>query len=151
MRAFLADGGKVGYALKGDDIVSVFRHPDSKVPGVLSSLIPQAVANGGRRLDCFDTALPRLYSDQGFVAVSRCKFDPKFAPPGWDYKQFAKFNKGMPDIVFMRYAPGSATYKPGDGKMFPDYDSAQAAQIAAVKAANAQEARRSGRRRGPKI
>lgn len=133
MRLFLADAGKVGFAVKGDDIVSVFKRNDSKARGVTRAILPLAVANGGTRLDCFDTQLPHLYSMSGFRAVARCAFNPQFAPEGWDVSRYADYNGGHPDVVFMVYDPGHGPYKPGDGKMFPDYDSAAEFQQNYVK------------------
>jgi hypothetical protein len=71
MRLFLADDGKVGFALDGNDIVSVFKHPDSDALHVAASILPLAIEQGGTRLDCFDTELPRIYSTADFKAVAR--------------------------------------------------------------------------------
>ena len=59
-----------------------------------------AVQLGGRRLDAFDTVLPKLYSDTGFRAVARLPFADEHAPPGWNYKTFGACNGGRPDVAF---------------------------------------------------
>jgi len=67
MRLFLAEDGKSGFALKGDDIVSVFSMADQSM---LHALMEMAVSAGGRRLDAFDTVLPHFYAPHGFAANS---------------------------------------------------------------------------------
>ncbi len=61
-----------------------------------------AVAAGGRRLDCFNTILPTFYSRHGFQVVASLPFNTDYAPDGWDYDLYKKFeDKGTPDIAFM--------------------------------------------------
>ncbi len=129
MRVFLTPDGKAGFALKGNDIVSAFKHPDAPAKGFANSALALAVQEGGRKLDAFDTVLPDLYSDSGFRAVARLKWDESQAPPDWDKTTFGKFNGGQPDVVFMVYDPEHARpYEPGDGQMVESYDVAVAAQ-----------------------
>lgn len=129
MRTFLTPDGSAGFALNGDDIVSVFRHPASPMRGATPSILDLATGQGGRTLDAFDTVLPRVYSESDFRAVSRTPFNPEFAPPGWNYQRMAPFNGGKPDVVFMVHDPAyGKPYVPGDGVMMPDYDSAKAVQ-----------------------
>lgn len=135
VRLFSTDDGKVGFALKGDDIVSVFKHPDSNAKDIVASILPLAVQEGGRRLDCFDTVLPYLYAKEGFKAVSRTPFDDNYQPDGWDKQTFSDYNGGKPDVVFMVYDKNAAPYQKSDGKTFPSYDDATKAQKNAVAAA----------------
>lgn len=129
MRLFLTPDGQSGFALKGDDIVSAFKHPDAQVKGFANSALALATQEGGRRLDAFDTVLPELYSDSGFRAVARLAWDDGMAPPDWDQQTFAKFNGGRPDVVFMVYDPDNAQpYQPNDGQKVESYDAAVAAQ-----------------------
>jgi hypothetical protein len=135
MRTFLTDGDKAGFALNGDDIVSVFRSPESSLKRATLPIMDLATALGGKRLDAFDTVLPELYSESGFRAVARPSFDPKFAPPGWNYQRLAPFNCGKPDIIFMLHDvfmvhdPAHAMpYAPGDGITAPTYEAARAIQ-----------------------
>ena len=127
MRLFTTADGKAGFALKGDDIVSVFNSDPSVKAWALTALM-LATQQGGRRLDAFDVGLPRAYSQAGFRAVSRIPWSDPDKPAGWDKKAFARFNNGEPDVVFMKYDPSyGKLYEPGDGKRFtgPDaYDDA---------------------------
>lgn len=75
----------MGFALDGDNIVSVF----SSKPGgsnALGKIIPFAVAMGGRRLDCFGGGLQNMYARYGAVPTGKTNFNEQYAPPGWDGK-----------------------------------------------------------------
>ncbi|MDV8071139.1 hypothetical protein R4P64_31975 [Rhodococcus sp. IEGM 1366] len=124
MRLLVTDDGKAGVALKDDEIVSAFAHKDCAHPRSVQSMIRQATALGGHRLDCFDTVLPKLYADAGFVPVARLAWNDDYAPDGWDYHQFGRFNGGRPDVVFMAYDPDrvGGMYTPGAGEYVDDYD-----------------------------
>jgi hypothetical protein len=141
MRLFLTNDGKAGFALHGDDIVSVFNTKDGPHKGVSPYLLTLAVQKGGRKLDCFDTVLPRIYSAMGFEPVARNPFSREYAPEGWDYNAMLKFNGGEPDVVHMALNPNGAermTVGPeAYGKspnresiMTNDYDAASAANSA---------------------
>ena len=129
MKTFLSQDKKAGYAVHDDDIVSLFRHPEAQ-KGVAGRALEHALKNGGRRLDCFDTALSYLYSEKGFRAVARLPFDPKYQPENWDEKAYSKWNGGRPDVVFMVHDPSAPPYSPGDGKLVSDYDEGAALQRA---------------------
>lgn len=126
MRLFTTDDGKAGFALKGDDIVSVYVHQDSEHQGCVDTLTTQAVAQGGQRLDCFETTLPRIYARAGFRPVARIAWDEDYAPEGWNHSDYKMFNNGRPDVVFMAYMPGTedGKYTPGQGTTVTDYDDA---------------------------
>ncbi len=132
MRLFVSADGNTGFALKGDDIVSVFSFgaaPKGSVHGIMQL----AVQEGGRRLDAFDTVLPDLYAVHGFRIAARMKWNDDYAPAGWDKKTFSKYNKGEPDVVFMAY--DSAYYgapKNSDGVTTDSWDEAAAAQQKAI-------------------
>lgn len=49
----------------------------------MNTAIPQAIAEGGRKLDCYGEALVRIYARSGFEPVARVTFDPNQANPGW--------------------------------------------------------------------
>lgn len=132
----LMDGGKSGYALRGDNIISVFSSPDSP-PNVAGRVLADGVARGGRRLDGFDTFLPGLYAKNGFRAVARLPFDPEYAPTrtggagaDWDYQEMSEWNDGRPDVVFMVYDPDNANADTDN--VVADYDAGIAAQDAAL-------------------
>lgn len=96
MRLFLAPDGLSGFALKGEDIVSVFSHPASG-GGRARKIIDVAVANGGRTLDCFDGKLVQIYSALGFREVRRESWNEEYRPDGWQDAW------GKPDVVYMEH------------------------------------------------
>lgn len=139
MRLFLSADGNAGFALKGDDIVSVFATRGADEPAQATiAILRLAVEQGGRRLDAFETQLPRLYSRGGFVVESRIPFSDANRPEGWDYEAMRAFNGGRPDVVFMVYDPQRAAAQPyrerqsGQAFTAEQYDEAAAAQQAAV-------------------
>lgn len=97
-KIFLSEDGGVGFAIAPDgDIEAVFRnktrHPQGKA---MKSALPQAIAEGGTKLDCYGKDLVAIYSGQGgFVPVARVKFNSEYANPGWTA------DKGSPDIYVM--------------------------------------------------
>lgn len=122
MRLFATPDGKAGFALHGDDIISLFKSKGGPKNAVASALA-LAVKQGGRRLDAFDTVLPHLYSNAGFKAVARLPFDDAYAPEGWDRETFKDFNNGRPAVVGMVYDPNhEEAYQPGEGEPIDDYD-----------------------------
>ena len=134
MRLFMTKDGSTGFALKGDDIVSVFKHPDNKVPGAIQPLIALAVSEGGRRLDAFDTTLPSIYSMQGFKVVARVGWNEEFKDPDWNKKDYADFNDGEPDVVYMVYDKNHQIAYTGrnEGTLVGDPDAAIALQDEAI-------------------
>jgi hypothetical protein len=129
MRTFLTDDGKAGFALKSDgDIVSAFKHADSKAEKLVSSILPLAIEQGGQRADAFDTVLPFLYAKAGMRTVARIPWNEQYAPEGWDKKTFEKYNGGEPDVVFLVVDKNTPPYTPGTGKTVEDYDAGVAEQ-----------------------
>ena len=105
MRLFVTEDRKAGFALKGDDVVSVFNHSASPYSQVSLPVMLTAVQLGGRRADAFDTVLPDLYAQAGFRVVARDAWNDEFAPPDWDKDLYSSFNNGEPDIVYLVYDP----------------------------------------------
>lgn len=135
MRLFVTQDGLAGFALKQDgDIVSVFKHPDSREKRVAVAMIRLAIEQGGRKLDAFDTELPFIYAANGMRVVARMNWNDEYAPGGWDKQLFAEFNSGEPDVVFMTFDPAGEFYSRGDGQLFDDYDLAVDAQSGAIGA-----------------
>jgi len=133
MRLFLTEDGKSGFALKGDDIVSVFSGPPHK--GSVNSSIQLAVQEGGRRLDAFDTVLTDIYHANGFQIVGRMNWNEEYKPDDWDKQTFSKFNSGEPDVVYMAYNPDdNRTIFENPGEYFDDPDELAQAQRDAVNA-----------------
>lgn len=132
-KLIMSANGTTGLAIAPDgDIEAVFANKAAGAPkGATKTTIPQAIANGGTKLDCYGDGLVTLYSQYGFVPVARVKFNPEYANQGWDA------SKGTPDIFFMMYNGDSAdtvvqkmgTYKyPTDAELnalpVMDYDEA---------------------------
>lgn len=134
MRLFLTEDKLAGIALKGDDIVSVFNTSGSPHKGAAVHMVRLAVDQGGRRLDAFDTQLPRIYAKVGFSVAARLPWDEAQAPPGWDKALNAQFNNGTPDVVFMYYNGRLPPYEQGEGPYAADYDEAVRLQREAVDA-----------------
>lgn len=104
MRVFLASDGESGIAIKKDgDIVSVFSSPIARDRQSANSMIATAVSLGGRKLDCFDTVLPKIYAQEGFVEVGRDTWNDEYKPDGWEYETYKGFNNGRPDVVYMEH------------------------------------------------
>lgn len=135
VRSFMDANGSTGFAIAQDgDIEAVFSNKAKGAPkGATKSTIPQAIALGGTKLDCYGSNLVKLYQQYGFEPVARVKFNPEYSNPGWDA------SKGTPDIYFMMHNGDSAdtvvqktgTYTPlttADLAALPemDYDTAYA-------------------------
>lgn len=102
MRTFLSDDRKAGFAIKPDgDIVSVF----SDGGGKAHAMLLLATQEGGTKLDAFDTVLPFIYSLNGFKEVRREAWNEAYKPDGWNKADFADYNNGEPDVVYMEYDP----------------------------------------------
>ena len=98
-KLFRTESGS-GFAIKPDgDIVAVFASPNEPKGGS-TSMLQAAVQAGGKKLDAFDTYLPRIYKSVGFRPIARLPWNDEFAPPGWDKSNFLEFNNGEPDIIF---------------------------------------------------
>ena len=134
----LLDDGATGVALDGDNIIGVFASATSP-KGAGGRAIAAAVAAGGRRLDGFNTYLPKIYEKGGFKAVARLAFNAEFAPSveggalaDWDAAAMEAEGKGWgtPDVTFMVYDPANAS-KDTD-VVVTEYDDGIAAQNAAL-------------------
>ncbi len=132
MRLFMTADGKAGLAIKPDgDIVSVFTYGEGK--GRIGQLIEMAIKEGGRKLDCFNTVLPRFYSYFGFEPVAKLKWDETQKPPDWDKETYRKFQNGEPDVIFMAYTgnkDGDVARKIADLPYSNSYEDAIKAQDA---------------------
>jgi hypothetical protein len=107
-KLFLSEDGLAGVAVtpKGD-LVSVFKHPDSKAN--MRELLAEALPHA-KELDAYTSGnghLPNLYAQFGFRPVARIPFDPEFAPSNWNYELSDK-----PDIVSMVRDPANVLNLP---------------------------------------
>lgn len=98
---FLSADGKSGCLVdENGDLGNVFNNSPTKGAG--SAAVLTAIERGGAKtLDCYDGFLPELYTQMGFVAVAKVKWNDDYAPPGWDYEK-----NGRPDVVIMKYRGG---------------------------------------------
>ncbi|MBQ3485698.1 MAG: hypothetical protein IJA77_09420 [Clostridia bacterium] len=103
MRLFITLDGTAGIAITEDkNIVSIFNGGEKR--GVLKTLLPVAIENGGRKLDNYGSErLSAMYELYGFNPISKVKFNSKFAPDDWNYER-----DGEPDIVFWIHNGDSA-------------------------------------------
>lgn len=97
VQVFMDSNGAVGFGIAPDgDIEAVFANKSKGAPRrATDSIIPEAIANGGTKLDCYGPELVKIYARHGFVPVARVAFNPEYANTGWD------ISKGTPDIYFM--------------------------------------------------
>lgn len=103
MRLFITIDGTAGIAITEDNnIVSVFNGGEKR--GVLKTLLPLAIEQGGRKLDNYNSpGLSSMYELYGFNPISKVKFNSKFAPDDWNYAR-----DGEPDVVFWIHNGDSA-------------------------------------------
>lgn len=105
MRLFLSDDNSVGFALHGEDIVSVFSdktvadHPKS-----IYSILLNALEAGGRKLDCYGKGLVRLYERMGFVLDGKIAYNPEYETEEWSAK---KETLGSPDVFALHWGDSS--------------------------------------------
>lgn len=96
---FMSPDNMAGALVTADgDIEAVFKNPQSTAKGAGSSLLLNAINNGGTKLDCYGEDLVKLYNRHGFVPVAKVKWNPEYAPEGWSY--------GPKDVYVMRLADG---------------------------------------------
>lgn len=109
-RIFLADDGNSGFVLKEsdsgkrDEVVTVFS-TKSAPKGAAYQMMTQAVAEGGSRLDCYNTVLPSIYSSVGFREYDYWDWDDEYKPDDWDYDTYSAYNGGRPGVVLMEWSP----------------------------------------------
>ena len=129
-----------GFALKPDgDVVAVYSGASEPRNG-LFSVLQAAIDQGGRKLDAFNTMLPKVYQTVGFKPVARVKWNDEFAPKppfaakAWDKETYKEFNNGEPDIVLMVYDPDYfGGVNMASVPRFDDFDEAAAIQNAEVE------------------
>lgn len=123
MKTYLSRDGKAGVAITKDgDVVSVFNGGSKR--GALGSLIPFAVAHGGKKLDCYGGGLQNQYAKFGAKATGKVKFNPEYAPPGWDGREFPVVAMYLPrtlDKVISEY-DGGRTVQLDKVKTYKSYD-----------------------------
>lgn len=101
---YMDAGGTIGFVLTRDgDIEGVFKNGEKNhTRRAMDGVMPQAIAAGGAKLDCYGEKLVNLYERYGFTPVARVEFNEEYANPGWDS------GKGTPYIYFMVHNGDSA-------------------------------------------
>lgn len=84
-------------AVDGGDIIGVSASMKGKPDETGRAMMKSAVEHGGIMLDSY-SGNHGFYTKCGFEPVSWCRFDKKYAPPGWD----PKVDKQEP-VIFYRY------------------------------------------------
>ena len=89
--------GTIGLAITSDgDVEAVFKNKAlNKTHLAMDGVMPQALAAGGTKLDCYGENLVNIYERYGFTPVARVEFNPEYANEGWTP------DKGTPYIYFM--------------------------------------------------
>lgn len=96
---FMSKDGMSGVAVTADgDIEAVFRIPGGDGKRLSYQMVITAVDNGGVKLDCYGEALVKNYSKMGFEPVAKVKWNPEYAPDGWNY--------GPKDVYVMKLQDG---------------------------------------------
>ncbi|WP_099321113.1 phage portal protein [Anaerococcus sp. Marseille-P3625] len=80
LKCYRTDGGSVFAITNQGDIEAVCKNSNDNIRG--RDLLKEAVRLGGKKLDSF-IGNHKFYSEIGFTAYSRCKFDKNYKPPLW--------------------------------------------------------------------
>jgi len=119
---FSTSDNKAGAYVKRDGYMGgLWKSPESSLSRVSKPLQDKRnslAKNWGMKSGFFDayaTDLERQYVENGWKPVARVKFNPEFAPEGWNEEGSPLMEQ--PDVVFFVEGEG----KVGDGKMYDDY------------------------------
>jgi hypothetical protein len=94
-KLYLTHDSTVGGAMQPDgDMGNLFNNGGPKGAG--AEVLLQMMDEGGITADAFDGYLPGLYANFGLAETGRMKFNPDYAPPGWDFEKY-----DSPDVVFL--------------------------------------------------
>lgn len=122
MRLFTSRDGRSGLAMTDDGYVTGVFTTSTKYRKTAVAHLQHANSLGANRLDCFNTFLPDIYRRAGYGTQASVPFDDDYAPDGWSYSTYRKWNGGRPDVVFM--ANTDYVAEPRAPKRFTDYDEA---------------------------
>jgi hypothetical protein len=120
-KTYLSPRANSGFGVTPDgDIVGVFANKTEGAPkGVTKSLMPQAVAAGGTKLDCYGDKLVDIYANYGFIPVARVEFNAEYANPGYTP------DKGTPYVYVMMHNGDSADAVVENMGKYPQYTAEQ--------------------------
>lgn len=101
MRVF--GDGAAGYAVKDGDLEAVFKNKNkANRRNLFEDILPQAIADGAVKGDCYGENLARLYAHSGAIPVARVEFNEAYANDGWTP------DKGRPDIYMLMFSGDDA-------------------------------------------
>lgn len=101
MRVF--GDGAAGYAVKDGDLEAVFKNKNkTNRRNLFEDILPQAIADGAVKGDCYGENLARLYAHSGAIPVARVEFNEAYANDGWTP------DKGRPDIYMLMFSGDDA-------------------------------------------
>lgn len=97
-KLMLSCDGKAGFAVtKDNEIIALFKHPESKITNMISKALPLAKLYGAKRLECFEGFLSNEYKKHGFQIAETYEWDDSQAPNDWSYEL-----SGRPNYLLMR-------------------------------------------------
>lgn len=92
---FLIGHGIAGFAIYGDEIISVHKNnkkaEETAVRHILPKMVRCAFKYGAKYGDCYGDFLANYYMKSGFIAIARVPFDSlDDNPPNWDIEKDGK-------------------------------------------------------------
>ena len=108
MRLFMTPDGKAGFAIDGDQILSLYKNSDVKESGLAYPSLLLAVQEGARTLVTKDDFTQYAYAKIGFTTAAR--------------------TSGSPDTLYMVHEESVHAHEPGEGLMVENEAEAVAAQ-----------------------
>lgn len=114
-RTYMDADGTIGFVLAdGGDIEGVFKNNlKNRTRHAMDGVMPQAIAAGGVKLDCYGENLVGIYERYGFIPVARVEFNEEHANPGWNK------SKGTPYVYFMMHNGDSAETVAESTRIYP--------------------------------
>ena len=94
-KIYFSEDSTVGGAVTKDgDMGNLFNNGGPK--GAAQDVLIDMIKGGGKTADAFEGYLTTLYANFGLQETGRMKFNPEYAPPGWNYER-----DDNPDVVFL--------------------------------------------------
>ena len=94
-KIYFSEDSTVGGAVTKDgDMGNLFNNGGPK--GAAQEVLIDMIKGGGKTADAFEGYLTTLYANFGLQETGRMKFNPEYAPPGWNYER-----DDNPDVVFL--------------------------------------------------
>ena len=92
---FLIGNGIAGFAIKGDEMISVHKNnkkaEETAVRHILPKMVRCAFKHGAKFGDCYGDFLANYYMSSGFIVVAKVNFDAaEENPERWDFSKYGK-------------------------------------------------------------